>query len=124
MNASNRLLTSSLVSFSNEERDVINRIQQLTERRTQLASSLNSSQSAYEEAVNQMNQLQHELESPGVMMSEEELKQVREVFNQKEVQRQEIHRQYETYRLEQIQLNNRINFIRKELVSKVFYSHI
>lgn len=116
LESSNRLLTSSLVSLSNEERDLINRIQQLAETRSQLTSSFDALKDALTEGEQQMEQLRKELIAPGHVLSEEQLQQAKEAFQQMEFQRQEMHRQYETLQLEEIQNTNRIHFIRKELV--------
>lgn len=95
---------------------MINRIQQLTETRSQLASSFDALRDALTEGEQQVEQLRRELVTPGAVLSEDALQQAKEAFQQMELQRQEIHRQYESLQLEHIQNTNRIHFIRKELV--------
>lgn len=103
-------------SLGNEERDVINRLQQLTERRSQLVTSVNDAQVSYEEVTHQITHLQNELTHPGRVLSEEELTELKSQFAQIDEKRQTIHRQYEELHLEQIRSDNRVNLIRKELV--------
>lgn len=110
-------------SLGNEERDVINRLQQLTERRSQLVTSLNDAQASYEEVTHQITHLQNELTNPGRILSDEEVTELKSQFAQIDQKRQTIHRQYEELHLEQIRSDNRVNLIRKELVCFIIVFH-
>ena len=110
------MVISSLSSLASEERDIINHIQLLTERITQLENSLTSSQAAIEEVSHQIEQLQQELQNPGVTLSLEELENLKQQYQETEQKYHSIHNQYEELQHQQIQATNRINLIRKELV--------
>lgn len=116
LNATKRIVVSSLSSLASEERDIINHIQLLTERVTQLENSFTSSQAAIEEVSHQIEQLQQELQNPGVSLSLEELETLKQQYQETEQKYHSIHNQYEDLQYQQIQATNRINLIRKELV--------
>ena len=123
LNSSNRSVNTSILNLSTEERDLINSIQQFSERQSQLTSLLATEQGSYDEMSNQVQQLQDQMENPVEVVSEQEMVVLKEQLNAIDLQQQEVHRQYEQVHLDQIQTINRINYIRKELVGSHSLSH-
>ena len=105
-----RLVSSSLTTLLAEERESLDQLQHLTERRDQLASALRTAQGRVE-------QLQREMMEPGEIMSDTELAALEEEVASLERMQQQATQHLESLRLDRVRLETRITMLRKQAVS-------
>ena len=112
-----RLVSSSLTTVLAEERETLDRLQHLTERRDQLTSSLTAAQTALRTAQGRIEQLQREMMEPGVIMDDAALAVLEEEVASLERVRQEATQHLEGLRLDRVRLETRITMLRKQAES-------
>ena len=110
-------MSSSLTTMLAEERESLDQLQHLTERRDQLASSLTSAQTALRTAQGRVEQLQREMMEPGEIMNDTELAVLEEEVASLERMQQEATQHLESLRLDRVRLETRITMLRKQAVS-------
>ena len=111
-----RLVSSSLTTILSEEREDLDQLQHLTERRDQLVSSLTSAQTALLTAQGRVEQLQREMMEPGEIMSDAALASLEEEVSSLERRQQEAMQHVESLRLDRVRLETRITMLRKQSV--------
>ena len=97
---------------------MIDRIQQLTERRNQLTASLTTAQTAYQTAMGRVEQARQQLEEPAVLLDEQALQALEERVAHAEQVQQECVQRVEGLQLEQVRMETRISLLRKQAVSE------
>ena len=111
-----RLLTSTLSTTLAEEREVIDRLQQLSERRNQLIASLTAAQTAFRTAAGRVDQLQQQMDQPADLLEENDLRVLEERVAELERSKKEMGQRVEQLQLERVRVESRVTLLRKQAV--------
>ena len=95
---------------------MIDRLQQLSERRNQLTASLTTAQTAFRTAVGRVDQLQQQMDQPGDLLDEETLQNLEETVIELEKAKKDVELRVETLQLERVRVESRVTLLRKQAV--------
>ena len=99
-----------------EERETLDRLQHLTERRDQLATSLSSAETALRSAQTRVEQLHQEMEAPEALLDDAAIEALEKEVVALQQTLMEATQRMEGLRLERVRLETRVTLLRKQAV--------
>ncbi|KAK8822103.1 hypothetical protein WA538_000196 [Blastocystis sp. DL] len=112
--SSARLISSTLATLVGEERETLDRLQHLTERRDQLATSLSSAETALRSAQTRVEQLHQEMEAPEALLDDAAIEALEKEVVALQQTLMEATQRMEGLRLERVRLETRVTLLRKQ----------
>lgn len=113
-----------MATLVGEERETLDRLQHLTERRDQLATSLSSAETALRSAQTRVEQLHQEMEAPEALLDDAAIEALEKEVVALQQTLMEATQRMEGLRLERVRLETRVTLLRKQAVEVVESCHI